>query len=105
MKVTMQDALFVVYQRTSTVNETMTVSVGSPDQLHHTSRLVKGVSSESISAENGEPKRVGKRDEDMVKEFGGVDGRGRFMKGGREEGRKKGRSRGLHRSEQVGSQH
>lgn len=41
--------LFAVCQRTSTDMQTWTVSVGSPDQSHQTSRLLKGHSDESIA--------------------------------------------------------
>lgn len=63
----------------------MTASTGSPDQSHHTARFLRGFSGESISAENGEPKRLEERGEDMMKKDGDVDGREVFMMGGREK--------------------
>jgi hypothetical protein len=51
--------------------------------LHQTARFLRWWSGESISAENGEPKRLEERGEDMVKKVGGEDRRGVFMLGGR----------------------
>jgi hypothetical protein len=94
IKSSMQDAFFLVYQRTSTLKATTMVSTGSPDQSHQTARFLRGWSGDSISAENGEPKRLEEMGEEMMK-VGGEDGRGDFILGGRARMGRRQKQKGL----------